>query len=498
MNLASLIEGHTDSAVALISRGKPTTYGELRAQVGAVRGALSSMGVQPGDRVAVASANNPVFPLAYLAALGSGAVVVPLNPASPTPELDRELRSVRPRVLFYGPAARAAISGLVLSDCGIENVVASDGDALDGARPLADLLSAAECPIVDREPGDLAVLAFTSGTAGAPKAAMLTHGNLLANISQIQHHPGRALRSDDVALGALPMFHIFGLNVVLGLTLRAGGSVVLVERFDPATALETISRHSITMVAGAPPMFSAWASLPDADPTAFSSVRLAVSGAAPLAESVAVAFEDRYGISVMEGYGLTEASPVVTSSVIGGRPKRGSVGLPLPGVEVRLVDEEGEDALLGDPGEVWVRGPNVFSGYWQDPDASAAVLSGDAWLRTGDIAVADDDGYLYLVDRSKDLVIVSGFNVFPAEVEEVLMSHPAIGDAAVVGVSHPHTGEAVKAFVVARAGQHLEEDEVIAFCANHLARYKCPVKVMFVDEIPHSAATGKVLRRQLQ
>ncbi|HUQ38658.1 MAG TPA: AMP-binding protein, partial [Acidimicrobiales bacterium] len=310
-------------------------------------------------------------------------------------------------------------------------------------------------------------------------------------------HPGRALNPGDVSLGVLPLFHIFGLNVVLGLSLVAGASVVLVERFDPATALETIARHGVTLVAGAPPMFAAWAVLPDADPRAMQSVRLCVSGAAPLSPAVAEEFEERFGVPIWEGYGLTEAAPTVTSSVMGGTAKPGSIGVPLPGMEVRLVDDDGEDALLGDPGEIWVRGPNVFLGYWEDEPASRAALTDDGWLRTGDVAVADDDGYLYIVDRSKDLIIVSGFNVYPAEVEDVLRSHPGIADVAVVGVAHPHTGEAVKAFVVAKAGHHLEEEEVSAFCADNLARYKCPTKVMFVDEVPH-ATSGKLLRRQLR
>jgi long-chain acyl-CoA synthetase len=216
-----------------------------------------------------------------------------------------------------------------------------------------------------------------------------------------------------------------------------------------------------------------------------------------LADEVADAFRARFDKPIWEGYGLTETAPIVSSSLVGGEPKRGSIGLPLPGIEVRLVDVDGEDALAGDPGEVWVRGPNVFPGYWNDPEATALVLTDDGWLRTGDIAVTDDDGYLYLVDRAKDLIIVSGFNVFPAEVEEALLEHPGIAEAGVVGVSHPYSGEAVKAYVVAKPGRHLEEEEVIEFCAERLARYKCPTSVSFVDQIPQGLV-GKVLRRELR
>jgi long-chain acyl-CoA synthetase len=338
---------------------------------------------------------------------------------------------------------------------------------------------------------------FTAGTAGAPKAARLTHGNLLANLEQMQAYPGLGLRPDDVALAVLPLFHIFGLNAVLGLALIAGASVVLVERFDPVSSMDAVREHGVTIVAGAPPLFAAWATAPGADAAALQSVRLAVSGGAALADEVADAFRARFNLPIWQGYGLTETSPTVTSSLVGGEPRMGSIGVPLPGVEVRLVDADGEDALAGDPGEIWVRGPNVFPGYWQDAGASAAVLTPEGWLRTGDVAVTDDDGYLYLVDRAKDLIIVSGFNVYPAEVEDVLVEHPGIAAAAVVGVAHPYSGEAVKAFVVAEPDRHLEEDEVIEFCAEHLARYKCPTAVSFVDELPQGLV-GKVLRRELR
>ncbi|MBV8986292.1 MAG: AMP-binding protein, partial [Acidimicrobiia bacterium] len=238
-------------------------------------------------------------------------------------------------------------------------------------------------------------------------------------------------------------------------------------------------------------------SVPGVDASALDSVRLVVSGGAPLADEVAEAFRARFGKPIWQGYGLTETSPIVSSSLAGGEPRKGSIGVPLPGVEVRLVDADGEDTLAGDSGEVWVRGPNVFPGYWNDPDATAMVLTADGWLKTGDIAVTDDDGYLYLVDRAKDLIIVSGFNVFPAEVEEVLVEHSGIAEAAVVGVSHPYSGEAVKAYVVPEGGKYLEEEEIIEFCAERLARYKCPSSVSFVDQIPQGLA-GKVLRRALR
>jgi long-chain acyl-CoA synthetase len=286
------------------------------------------------------------------------------------------------------------------------------------------------------------------------------------------------------------------LNVVLGLSLVAGSAVLLVERFDPQSAIESIRTHGITVISGAPAMWSAWAALQGTRPGDMATVRVGTSGAAKLDPQVRRTIQERFGVQIMEGYGLTEASPVVTSGT-GYEAPEGSIGVPLPGLQVRLVDAGGEDALVGDAGEIWVKGPNVFAGYWEDPDASAGALTDDGWLRTGDVAVVDDDGFLFLVDRVKDLIIVSGFNVFPAEVEEVLVLHRDVEQAAVIGVPHPHSGEAVKAYVVTAAGASVEEDELIQHCEAHLARYKCPQKVMFVDEIPQSA-TGKVLRKELR
>lgn len=497
MNLASIVDPHPDDAVALVSRRRETTYGALREQVAAMRGGLLARGLAPGDRVAIACGNNWYFVASYLAVLGAGAVAVPLNPSAPPPELEYQLGTTGARGLVVAPSAAHAVAGLDRDKLPeLTCIVAPPGVEVEGACLLDDLLAAPPAPVVERAEDDLAVLMFTSGTAGAPRAAMLTHGNLLANLEQIQAVEARRQRPDDVVLGVLPLFHIFGLNVVLDLTLSVGATVVLVERFDPASALESIAEHGITVVSGPPTMWAAWAGLPGADPQAFRTVRIAVSGAAKLPVETAQLVEDRFGVHLDEGYGLTETSPVVASAT-GTDAPWGSVGSPLPGVEVRLVDTDGTDVLVGDSGEVWVRGPNVFAGYWRDPAATAAALTPDGWLRTGDIAVVDDRGYLYLVDRAKDLIIVSGFNVYPAEVEEVLIEHPAVAACAVVGVPHPYSGEAVKAYVVVEPGRSAEEDDLIAWCSERLARYKCPTKVMFVDALPQNL-TGKVLRRALR
>jgi long-chain acyl-CoA synthetase len=339
---------------------------------------------------------------------------------------------------------------------------------------------------------------FTSGTAGAPRAAILTHGSLLANLEQVQQHPGLGLRADDVALGVLPCFHIFGLNVALGLPLFAGASVALVEHFHSVETLQRVRTDGVTTIAAVPAIYDAWLALDerDAPSDAFASVRLAVSGAAALPAATAHAMRERFGVVVHEGYGLTEASPVVSTSAVGAAARVGSIGPALRGVDVRLVDLDGSDVLLGDPGEIWVRGANVFAGYWADADATERVLTPDGWLRTGDIAVASDDGWLTLVDRAKDLIIVSGFNVFPAEVEEVLVAHPDVAEAAVIGEPHPRTGETVVAFVVAAPGRTIDRKDLLRLAQTRLARYKLPTRVEVVDTVPRTFG-GKVVRRML-
>jgi long-chain acyl-CoA synthetase len=500
LNLATIIDAHPSQAVALVSRRRETTYGELREQAARYRAGLAGLGLRPGDHVGIACANNWYFVVSYLAVLGAGMVAVPLNPLSPAPELTAELAAARVRALVVTPAAHdavAAVDRAAVPD--LDHLIVTRGTELPGAVHLDELLDGvpvtALTPAVDRDDDELAALMFTSGTMGAARAAMLTHGNLRSNLEQLQGHLGRRQEPTDVVFGVLPFFHIFGLNVVLGLTLYTGARVVLVERFDPQAGIDAVGRNAVTIVPGAPTMFAQWASQPGVPAEAFATVRIAASGGAPLPVEVAEAMEERFGLNLVEGYGLTEASPVVTT-MGGSAAPRGSIGTPLPGVDVRLVDDDGEDVLAGDAGEVWVRGANVFPGYLDEPEATATALDG-GWLHTGDIGVVDDDGFLYLVDRKKDLIIVSGFNVYPIEVEEVLAEHPAVAAVAVVGVPHPFTGEAVTAYVVPRPDRHVEEDEIIGWCSQRLARYKCPAKVLFVDDIPRGPA-GKLLRRQLR
>ncbi len=503
MNLAGIIDPHPDDAPALVSAlatgpGEATSYGDLRGAVASMQQRLNEAGVNPDDRVAILSANDPSFVVAYLAVLSAGAVAVPLNIVSPPAELERQLAQVDVTAVVVGPGGTPLTTATEpLTGAQVLSVAMS----VTGPTQTEPLL-----PRVPRRADHLAALLFTAGTAGSPRAAMLTHGNLLANLEQVQRHPGRALDASDRVLAVLPLCHIFGLNAVLGGALYVGASVVLLERFDPVRTLEVISEQRVTILVGAPTLFAALtAAATDGragahDPT--ESVRFAFSGAAPLSVEVADAWQKHFGVPLRQGYGLTEAAPVVTAAVMDEPARWSSIGVPIPGVEVQLVDDDGEGTLVGDPGEIWVRGANVFPGYWHDPGATEAALTADGWLRTGDIAVVGDDGELAIVDRAKDLIIVSGFNVYPAEVEEVLAEHPGIAEVAVVGDVDHYRGEVVHAFVVRRAergqqGAAATVAELTQWCGVRLARYKCPTEITFVPSLPHGLA-GKLLRRALR
>jgi long-chain acyl-CoA synthetase len=495
VDLASIVDGHPDERPALVTDGATVTYGELRARIDAFRGALARAGVEHGDRVALLCGNDASFAVAFLAIVGLGAVAVPLNPTSPGPELARQLAEVEAGTIVVGPLgtdAWRAVSPLAAPSA---TVIATAGADVDAAVNVGE---AAEGDAVEARALDddtVAALMFTSGTAGASLAAMLSHGNLLANLRQIRSAGDGRLVEDDVIFSVLPLHHVLGLAILL-LTLQVGATVVLERRFDPLAALSTIEREGVTVIPGAPPIWVAWSQLSDDALAPLRGIRMGTTGAAKMPEQVAHDLEARCGLVLREGYGLTEASPVVTTSS-GIEPRIGSVGQVVPDLELRLVDPDGSDALAGDPGEIWVRGPNVFQGYWRHPEATARVVTSDGWLRTGDVAIADDDGYLWLVDRVKDVIIVSGFNVFPAEVEEVIGQVPGVADVAVVGVAHQQTGEAVRAYVVPEPAAHLDEDAVVSHCREQLARYKCPTKVLFVDELPRNVS-GKVLRRVLR
>ena len=492
MNLADLL-ATTSSAhpkkVALISvgDGSKVTFAELEREANRVAGALAKAGISAGDRVAIGMPNIPHFAYAYFGVLRAGAAVVPLNIMLTEPETRAILEDSGARaVITAGPFAQVAESA-ASKVSQVELVVTPERwkDLGDHSPPAANAGG-----------DDLAVLAYTSGTTGEPKGAMLSHNNLLANLRQQMAIPDAHVSENDVLFLALPLFHIFGLNVTLGLLAMNGATGVLMDRFDPVPALRAIMEHRITVLFGAPTMYASWVSVPGADQYDLSSVRLAISGAAPLATDVLRDFHALFGVRIYEGYGLTETAPTLWSNRMADKPRPGSVGKPLPEVEFRLLDENGDDVELGDPGEIVVKGPNVFKGYWNRPDETERAFI-DGWFRTGDVGVLDEEGYLYLVDRKRDLIIVSGFNVFPSEVERALLENPDVAEAAVVGIPHAYTGEAVKAHVVLNSGADTTEAELIADVRSRLARFKCPASIEIVDELPH-LLTGKVLRRALR
>ncbi|HEX2057693.1 MAG TPA: long-chain fatty acid--CoA ligase [Actinomycetota bacterium] len=488
MNVAELLDrsaAKVPGKPALVTpAGETVTFGELRARAETVAAGLAAAGVRAGGRVAIAMHNVPSFPYAYFGALRAGAVVVPLNPTLTVPEVGRVLADSGASLVTGVPPASGAAAAAA-EQAGIRYVDAGEWSTSEPAPPTH--------PVSE---DDLAVLAYTSGTTGEPKGAMLSHGNLLANLGQQMSVPDAHVEQSDVLLLSLPLFHIFGLNVTLGLLARTGATGVLTDRFEPVECLRLIQEHRVTVMFGAPTMYTALANTPGADQYDLSSIRLAISGAAPLPPDVLRRFKELFGVDVYEGYGLTETAPTLTSNRMAEAPRPGSIGKPLPGVEIKLVDEAGNEVELGDPGEILARGPNVFRGYWNKEDETRRAFDG-GWFRTGDVAVQDEDGYLYIVDRKRDMVIVSGFNVYPSEVEQALTENPKVAEAAVVGVPHAYTGEAVKAFVVLETGVSATPDELVADVQRRLARFKCPREVEIVDELPH-LLTGKVLRRALR
>ena len=423
--------------------------------------------------------------MTYFGILRAGLVAVPMNTGYTPTEIDQIIKSSGAKLIVADRSTSAAANEAVSTEVPVIEVGTDDWRRLTiGSTPP---------PTEETDPESLAVLLYTSGTSGQPRGAMLTHRALLANLDQLAQLKNPApMESDDVALIVLPMFHVYALNAVLGMVVKQVATAVVSDRFDPVGTLKLIRDHGITNIAGAPPMYIAW-SADDNIKQDMANIRMLASGAAPLPATLFAQFATA-GLTIWEGYGMTEASPVIASTTASGRPKPGSVGQPIPGVELKLLDESGHEVDEGDPGEIVIRGANLFSGYWPDgidgPDS-------DGWYATGDVAIADGDGDLRLVDRRKDLILVSGFNVYPREVEAVLAQAPGVAEVAVVGVSHPFEGEAIKAIVVAAPGANLTAEQVVEFGAQRLARFKCPTIVEFVDELPHSI-TGKVRKGQLR
>lgn len=495
-NLSDLVRRAAERApgrAALLYQDRSLTWAELEEQVARAAAAFTALQLRRGDRLAIALGNVPAFPVCYFGALRAGLVAVPVNPGSTPAELMHVLGDSGAAALVGHRALASTVSELAADLPALRSVVVADGPAADGSLSLSQLMAQAK-PVADSagRGEDLAVLLYTSGTSGRPRGAMLTHRALLANLNQCSRIEPEVMSADDCVLLVLPLFHIYGLNAALGMVAWHGATGVLVERFDPVETLSVMRAHRVTNVPGAPPMYVAWSLLRDMG-EAFTDVRLAVSGAAPLPAEVLSRFLEATGHHVFEGYGLTETAPVLTSTLMSLVAKPASIGRPIPGVELMLLDDDGTPAD-DDQGEITVRGDNLFSGYWPGgeggPDAAG-------WFRTGDVAYADDDGDLHIVDRRRELILVSGFNVYPREIEDVLVRHPGVAEAAVIGIAHPYTGESVKAVVVLRSGVQLTSEDIIEHCGGQLASFKCPTSVEFVASLPQSA-TGKTAKGQLR
>lgn len=474
---------------ALISGRDRVTYSELDQQADRVAAGFHRLGIRKGDRVAFVLGNRPSFVALHYGVMRAGAISVPLSVRLRASDIRPYLANVNPRAIVVDES----VAGEVISAGPHAAPVFVIGKH-PAARPLEDILLDTGPPDVHLMPDDIAVVAYTSGVSGEPKGAALSHRNISASLDQMMQVPGATMEPTDIVYGLLPLYNIYALNIVLGMAIRRGATVVLEDTFDPQASLQTIVDRRVTVIAAIPPIYSAWISVPSESSFDLSGVRLAVSGGSALPARVQKAFQNRFGVEIWEGYGLTETASVVTTTMMGGQ-KQGSVGLPLPGQDLRIVDDDGEEAVVGDPGEIWIRGPNVFRGYWGDEEATYAAFSED-WFRTGDIAYQDEEGYVWLVDRDEEVIVVSGFRVFPKEVERVLLMHEAVADAAVVGGPDPRQGEKVKAIVVLRPGASAGESDLVVHCTRHLARFKVPAVIEFAEKLPHYES-GAVMRRAL-
>lgn len=454
-----------------------------------VAGLLKSKGVKQGDRVGLMLPNVPHFPFVYYGALRLGAVVVPMNVLFTAREIEHYLNDSGAELVivwedFAAPAREAAEkTGAEVIAVSPENVA----ELVAGIEPFDDVVE------VDGE--DTAVLLYTSGTTGLPKGAELTHDNIRTNVEAILslfENPSE----EDVFFGGLPLFHVFGQTVGMNAAVAIGAELTLLPRFDPAKALEIIQRDKVTVFMGVPTMYAAMLHVPNRQDYDIGTLRLCVSGGAALPVEIIRAFERDFDTPILEGYGLSETSPVASFGRVDMERKPGTIGTPVPGVEMRIVDDEGAPLGVGDVGELQVKGPNVMKGYWKNPDATAKAITPDGWFFTGDMATVDEDGYYSIVDRKKEMILRGGYNVYPREIEEALYEHPAIAEAAVVGIPHDDLGEEIVAVVAFAEGQTASEDEIREHAKKLVAKYKYPRHVKIVDELP-KGATGKILKREI-
>ncbi len=452
---------------------------------------LKEKGLEPGDRVGIMLPNVPYFAIVYYGILRAGGVVVPMNVLLKGREVAFYLEDPGAKILFaWHDFADAAGTGAEKAGAELISVKPGEFEEMLGSTD-------ADHDVADVSAEDTAVILYTSGTTGTPKGAELTHGNLKKN-AEVTADTLAHTTEEDVVLGALPLFHSFGQTCGLNAGVYKGSCLTLIPRFDPAKAMEIIERDQVTIFQGVPTMYVAVLNLPDDKIRDASCLRLCVSGGSAMPVEVLKGFEKKFGCKVLEGYGLSETSPVASFNHPDRERKPGSIGTPIEGVEMKLVDEDGNDVEGTDEvGEIAIRGHNVMKGYWNREDATKEVLDDDGWFLTGDMGKRDDDGYYFIVDRKKDMIIRGGYNVYPREIEEVLYEHPAVAEAAVVGVQDDKMGEEVGAAVVLKKGKEVDADELRDFVKNEVAAYKYPRKIWFVDELP-KGPTGKILKREVE
>ena len=490
MNLAENLArtaAATPDQVAIRLDDFELTYAGLDAASALAAGWLAEHGVGPGDRVGIMLPNIPQFPILYYGALRAGAAVVPMNPLFKEREVEYYLTDSGAKVLFAWegiadqaqPGAEAAGAAFEVVDAGFSQQLATYSPAPG---------------VVERAPDDTAVLLYTSGTTGKPKGAELTHSNLGSNVATcVALFDGGP---DDVIFGGLPLFHSFGQTCGLNSAVACGATLTMIPRFEPHKALEVLQRDKVTIMQGVPTMYVALLQDPAHKDYDVSTLRLAVSGGASLPVEVLRGFEKEFGVILLEGYGLSETSPVASFNHADRERKAGSIGTPVRDVEMRLIDADWNDTPDGGIGEIAIKGPNVMKGYWNRPDATTEAIK-DSWFRTGDLAKRDEDGYYFIVDRAKDMIIRGGYNVYPREVEEVLYEHPAVAEAAVVGVPDAEYGEEIGAAITLKAGASATAEEIQEFVKERIAAYKYPRIVWFLDEGLPKGPTGKILKREI-
>ncbi len=489
---------------AYIFEGTETSYLELEGMINKFADSLSELGYQKGDHLALIVGNSPHFVIGLYGALRAGVIAIPINPIYTPDEMsyilqNGDAKGIITMDILAGKFVQMAdvleeVEHVIIAETGAGTETA-DGILSPKMKSFSKMMEVGNMhfdrPELREE--DVALVLYTSGTTGKPKGAMLTHRNLYSNAKDTADY--LEMDGGDKVIAALPMFHVFCLTVALNAPLMNGGTVLIVPKFSPEAVFNLAKEQKATVFAGVPTMYNYLLQTPGGHVDDFKSIRLCISGGAAMPVALLKNFEQKFGVMVSEGYGLSEASPVTCFNPLDRERKPGSIGTNIKNVENKVVDELGNELPPGEVGELVVRGPNVMAGYYKLPEETEAVLR-DGWLYTGDMARMDDEGYFYIVDRRKDMILVGGYNVYPREVEEVLYEHPDIAEVAVVGMPDPEQGETVVTFVVTE-NNTLKEADVIAFCGERLAKYKVPAVVEFLDELPKNT-TGKILRKQLR